>query len=186
MDHDETWLSTEIPGLFARIATLNADPDGLLEAFDQQPGRNMTDPGATPAHVPNWTTWAEVTKTCQRVAVGFPELAADGGVTDPATVKAYRQAAEMLVPDLVDAVMSVGELQISVDRSDLLFTARPVSLRAHLANEMLFALRDGWKFAQCAQCGAWHRYRRTRDVYMCSTRCRVAAHRERHASEESK
>ncbi|WP_170746509.1 hypothetical protein [Ruegeria lacuscaerulensis] len=186
MDHLETWLDDRIPGLFARIATIRDASDttddvvsDALTAVWNLPGSNRIDPSATPPHIPGFNTWDEVVGICRRVAISWPDLAASGGVSDAKTVRTYHAAAERLLPDLVDSVIAAGELRISVDASDLLFRADALTVRAHLANEMLAALRDGWRWMQCSYCGGWHRIQRARDTSYCSNRCKTAAHRER-------
>ncbi|WP_170451249.1 hypothetical protein [Ruegeria arenilitoris] len=192
MENLETWLDDQIPGLFARIATLRdasgTDDQTVCEALTAMwnlPGSNRMDPSATPPHIPGFNTWDEVIGICRRVAISWPVLAASGGVDDDATVRTYHAAAQRLLPDLVDAVIGAGELRIGIDPSDLLYTARPITLRAHLANEMLFALRDGWRWMQCDHCGAWHRIQRTRDTSYCSNRCKTAAHRARQTHKDA-
>ncbi|NOD62187.1 MULTISPECIES: hypothetical protein [unclassified Ruegeria] len=179
MTHPETWADQAIPGLFARIATGQMDPDS---AFGP-PGRNLDEPLKDAPFIPQFNDWPEVTKTCQMVAASFPELAADGGVTDADQIVRYREYADRITPTLMNAVIQSQELHLSVDPKDMLFIATPLTVRAHLANEMLSAVRDGWNFMQCDHCGAWHRIRRTRPVSMCSNRCKTAAHRARQAEE---
>ncbi|NOD75818.1 MULTISPECIES: hypothetical protein [unclassified Ruegeria] len=172
----ETRTDQAIPGLFARIATDRMDLDS---AFGP-PGRNLDEPLKDAPFIPQFNDWPEVTKTCQMVAASFPELAADGGLKDPDQIARFQEHAQRIVPTLMNAVIQSQELHLSVDPKDMLYIATPLTVRAHLANEMLMAVRDGWKFMQCDHCGAWHRIQRTRSASYCSGRCKAAAHRARH------
>jgi hypothetical protein len=177
-----SWLDSDTPGLFARIAEIG-DADFLEEFVGPIVAYA---PGEPIPAVPQMNSWAEAIVSCRRIAASFPEIArAEEVPSDRAFVHHFLDQARKQVVQMTNNVISAGEISISLG-DDLLLRSNPHSRRAWLVGEMTNALREGWRFSQCSWCEGWHRIRRARPEGrgFCSRRC-ITAERQARTSKEA-
>ncbi len=180
----ETWLDREVPGLFARVANTGAPPvfddDEMVDALGlafASPGYRLDNPVVKPAKMEGFEDWQDVIDACRIAAMTFSAIREDA---DPERLynDDFVGLLHPWVAEQVTQASRVGEIRWSM-LDDLSLKPQPLTIRAHLFLEISEAVRDGWRFYRCAQCGGWHRIKRARDFSYCSRRCQNAANRER-------